>query len=275
MLFSDNSPKDNRTLREEIYAGAIFKYAPTPASLETVVYIKEALAKAIDLPLESVHERLTEKEFSDKMRQLRLMIVEDKACMEHVRNLMSDFGFAAGENAFDFLRLRSVLHNGHLNPALERAYSLHRDTWYANPQCQINWWIALHDVPEERAFSFYPSYFRKKIENTSGQFDYNDWISKVGWQSTRSPQAFDYPRALQRPEGGRETFFCRAGEIILFSAAHLHQTNPNTTGLSRFSIDFRTVHMEDHRNNKGALNIDNGSIPDALRDYVLPEGYGQ
>jgi ectoine hydroxylase-related dioxygenase (phytanoyl-CoA dioxygenase family) len=38
---------------------------------------------------------------------------------------------------------------------------------------------------------------------------------------------------------------CPAGGIILFSGAHLHGTVPNTSGRSRFSIDFRTAHIDE------------------------------
>lgn len=267
-------PADNTELREKIYASHIFKAAPTLSSLAVIDYIKEAIAKETGLPLETAHKRHTGKDLSEKLRSLRLALIEDIECQSYVRSLMADFGFAAENNAFDFIRLRGVMPNGHLNPALERAYSLHRDTWYANPQCQVNWWIALQDTPAERTFSFYPAFFDKKVENTSGAFDYDTWMNTVGWQGTRKQQNVSYPHTLEiLPAAERKGFSCRAGEVLLFSAAHLHQTNPNSTDLCRFSIDFRTAHLDDHYNFKGAPNADNGSSPDVLKDYILPAGY--
>ena len=38
---------------------------------------------------------------------------------------------------------------------------------------------------------------------------------------------------------------CQVGGAYLFSAAHLHSTVPNTSSVTRFSIDFRTVHLDD------------------------------
>ena len=35
------------------------------------------------------------------------------------------------------------------------------------------------------------------------------------------------------------------GGAMLFSAAQLHSTVPNTSGITRYSIDFRTVHLDD------------------------------
>lgn len=271
MPFSPNIPADNTDLRREIYAGAIFKSPPTASSLGMISYIRAMLSERIGVPLETVQQRLDPSDLAERMRILRLEIVKDSVCLDYLRALMAEFGFSPQENAFDPLRLRGVMHNGHLNPALERAYSLHRDTWYANPQSQVNWWIALDDVPEERAFSFYPSFFAKSVRNNSADFDYDAWMNQVGWQSTRSQRDFDYPRALRPPDAAaRQSFSCRAGEVLLFSSAHLHQTNPNTTGLARFSLDFRTVHLDDHREGRGAPNIDNISRPDAMKDYIFP-----
>jgi ectoine hydroxylase-related dioxygenase (phytanoyl-CoA dioxygenase family) len=49
---------------------------------------------------------------------------------------------------------------------------------------------------------------------------------------------------------------CPPGGLILFSGAHLHGTVPNTSGRSRFSIDFRTAHIDELRRVSGAPAID-------------------
>jgi hypothetical protein len=66
----------------------------------------------------------------------------------------------------------------------------------------------------------------------------------------------------------RVGFSAGAGDIVLFSGAHFHQTKNNTTGRTRFSLDFRTVDLEDHAAGVGAPNADNRSTGDATRDYV-------
>ena len=61
---------------------------------------------------------------------------------------------------------------------------------------------------------------------------------------------------------------CKIGGIILFSAAHMHSTVPNTSGFTRFSIDFRTVHFDDVVTKSGAPNIDSECTGTTLRDYL-------
>ena len=58
-----------------------------------------------------------------------------------------------------------------------------------------------------------------------------------------------------------------AGGIVLFSGAQLHSTVPNTSGFTRYSIDFRTVNLDDVVAGAGAHNIDNASTGTSLRDF--------
>ena len=69
---------------------------------------------------------------------------------------------------------------------------------------------------------------------------------------------------------------------MLFSAAQLHSTVPNSSGLTRYSIDFRTVHLDDVWNKRGALNIDSACSGTTLwglhsrhRFYAPPRGRGR
>ena len=61
---------------------------------------------------------------------------------------------------------------------------------------------------------------------------------------------------------------CPVGGIILFSGAQLHSAVPNTSELTRFSIDFRTVHLDDVVAKKGAPNIDSAATGTTLRDFL-------
>ena len=61
---------------------------------------------------------------------------------------------------------------------------------------------------------------------------------------------------------------CDVGGTILFSAAQMHSTVDNTSGRTRFSIDFRTVHRDDVLARRGANNIDSDCTGTTLRDYL-------
>ena len=58
------------------------------------------------------------------------------------------------------------------------------------------------------------------------------------------------------------------GEVLLFSGAQLHASIPNTSGLARFSVDFRTVHVPDLMAGRGAPLVDVHCTGTAIRDFI-------
>ena len=65
------------------------------------------------------------------------------------------------------------------------------------------------------------------------------------------------------------------GGLLIFSAAHMHATVPNTSGETRFSIDFRTVHLDDLAAETGAPNIDSDCTGTTIDDYLGGEEFVQ
>ncbi len=275
MPLRTNTLPDNTALRRTLYAGEIFLL---PASAATARLVRDVLA-LLDAaftdaaPPRQAQFRLPVSEFFRRVGEVRRALATEARFREVVRSVLAAAGFDPDGHAFDVPRLRAVTHGGHEAPAAAPAYAAHRDTWYANPQAQVNWWIPLHDVGAGQTFAFFPDEFARPVANSSAAFDYDDWVRTVGWQNPDAGRAAVYPSALGALEPGRtRTFSCAAGEVVLFSAGHLHRTTPNVSGEARFSVDFRTVHLSDHRAGLGAPNADNRSTGSALEDYVWPRG---
>jgi hypothetical protein len=263
-------PAGNAALREAIYGGAIFRLPRCAVSerlvRDVLLLLDAALGEAA--PIREAQFHLATSEFFRRAGTVRRTLA---TFHDAVRGVMAAVGFDPDENAFDVPRLRAVTHRGHESPAAAPAYTAHRDTWYANPQAQVNWWIPLHDVEAGQTFALFPDLFARPVANSSAAFDYEEWIRRVGWQSADADRDAVYPSALDALDGCEPlAVSCAAAEIILFSGAHLHRTTPNVSGATRFSVDFRTVHLGDHRGGRGAVNADNHSTGLALADYVHP-----
>jgi hypothetical protein len=56
--------------------------------------------------------------------------------------------------------------------------------------------------------------------------------------------------------------------VIMFAAGQMHSTVPNTSGVTRFSIDFRLVNIEDAEARRGAPNVDSQCTGTTMRDYL-------
>ena len=78
----------------------------------------------------------------------------------------------------------------------------------------------------------------------------------------------EQPKPKQKIEGRGTHLICPPAGMILFSAAHLHETVPNTSGIARYSIDFRTVHLDDVLAHNGARNLDSRCTGTTMRDYL-------
>jgi hypothetical protein len=266
-------PSRPTDFRQALYAGALFKLAPSEASVRLAREANELLAESfrdVGDPRDAQF-RLPAAEHLERLGRVRHMLAGEARFLEGARAVLAAAGQAPDEYALDKPRLRGVLDRGHEITAAAPVYFAHRDTWYANPRAQLNWWLALHDATEEETFTFFPEVFERQVPNSSSTFDYRTWRAQAGWQNPKRAASATYPTSLVPLDGLQERgFACRMGEVLVFSGAHLHRTRSHASGRTRFSVDFRSVHLEDHRQGLGAPDVDNRSTGSTLEDYVHP-----
>lgn len=257
-------------LRKKIYSGAIYKNNSSKESNELTQAVLAIVQEKCGNDYRFIHSRPQEEAFR-LIYEMKNRVYKNSELLFLLQNFLLQSGLIDPEAEYyiDPPRLRVILHEGHLNHKTKIAYAAHRDTWYANSQSQINIWLALHDVSEIETLSFFPDYFDQPVTNDSAKFNYDRWISEVGFGNSQSGNTNFYPTAVPiLPEIKQASFSVSASEPILFSASHLHASNPNSSGLTRFSIDFRFVHAADHEQGLGAPNKDNASSGSALKDYL-------
>ncbi len=277
-MLSPDPPPTNDRLRRALYDGEIFLLDPTPASSRYAEIARSLLHREFpESPdLRQAHEAVSPQEFFLRVGAVRRELYLDEAHHALIYELAESLGFNPRHIAFDPVRLRAVSHDGHLNPAAKAVYYGHRDTWYGHPSCLITWWIPLHELSPEETFLFYPDRFDKPVPNDSETFDYDDWVSKgwslkIGWQDPEAGKKAHYPGVTGPVDPGPEVgFACQPGQNLLFSGAHYHKTREQSLGTTRFSLDFRLVHLGDHAAGLGAPDVDNRSRGSALSDYVHP-----
>ena len=136
---------------------------------------------------------------------------------------------------------------------------------------QVNWWIPIFDIQADNAMAFHPRYWNRPVQNTSQGYNYYVWN-----QQHRGGHVSQYlkedPRPLPRASevldlDPQVRLIVPAGGIILFSGAQMHSSVPNTSGKTRFSIDFRIVHLQDALSNRGAPRVDEQCTGTTMRDY--------
>ncbi|MCU0657426.1 MAG: phytanoyl-CoA dioxygenase family protein [Polyangiaceae bacterium] len=271
-------PLPDGPLRDALYQGEVFLLAPTRASLLLTREVLALLEDRLGPDPRAVHQHLSNEQIFARVGELRRLFFLDPHFHQRTRELIDAVGLDPGRCAFDPMRLRVVLHDGHKNPLARAVYYPHRDTWYAHPPSVIAFWIPLHDLLPDETFVFYPERLRSEIPNDSERFDYPTWVKKdwglkIGWQGERDGERAHYPGTLGAPDPGPAVgFSCQRGETLLFAGAHYHQTLAQSTGRTRFSLDFRVVHLGDLEAGRGAPSVDRRCTGSAVVDYVHPAG---
>jgi hypothetical protein len=270
-------PRDDAELRRELYQGRVFLLPVTDESRRLVALAQERLRAELGDDPRGAHARFDDAALFARIGRVRRDLYLDPLAHELVRALAAAVGFDADQSAFDPARVRAIVEGASNNPRAAPAYFPHRDTWYGHPSSVVTIWTALDDLREDETFVFHPARFRAAIANDSEIFDYDAWVAKgpnlkIGWQDRDASLHARYPGVIGAADyGPAEGFACAAGEVLLFSGAHLHRTLPQSRGRSRFSLDARVVHLGDDARGLGAPNVDGRSRGSALRDYVQPK----
>jgi len=268
-----NSFSGNAQLRHQLYHGDLFLLDSEASSQYLVDEIKDLLIDSFGEDFR--HERHSSDAalFFEKISFLRKEIYLNERFHKILSQLIAEVGFDCSKVSFDPARLRVISHKGHDNPKAAPVYYAHRDTWYSHSQSLISWWVPLNDLDEEETFVFYPDYFSKQVPNNSEIFNYDHWVKdgwdlKIGWQNKNDGIKAQYPNLTGNFNDSNEIgFSCKEAQNLLFAGAHFHKTLKQELHKTRFSLDFRIVHLDDHQQGTGAPNADNRSQGSTIKDY--------
>jgi ectoine hydroxylase-related dioxygenase (phytanoyl-CoA dioxygenase family) len=189
-----------------------------------------------------------------------------------IQNIFLEMGCDLEKTYFDVPKMRSSTSDNYLTTGIAYAWHPHRDTWYSAPPCQINWWIPIYDIQSNNAMAFHPQYWNRPVKNSSKGYNYYVWNQQNRGEHVAKFLKED-PRPLPKATEPMELdpqirLIVPAGGIIFFSGAQMHSSVPNTSGKTRFSIDFRVVHIDDVKGKKGAPVVDEECTGTTMRDYL-------
>jgi hypothetical protein len=136
--------------------------------------------------------------------------------------------------------------------------------------CQLNWWIPMYPLHPDHSMGFYPRYSTEPVKNNSEIYNYYEWNTKSRASAAQHVKSDtrEQPKPQQELDPLTIRYLPPPGGVILFSGAQLHETVRNSTDLARYSIDFRTVHLDDVVARRGAPNLDSRCTGTTMRDYL-------
>lgn len=258
--------------RKELYRGSILVYSPTPSALSLCRLAQRMIEEAFS-PLDplKVHESLQVEKCVEILADLKPKFIHHPEVKEHIRGMLGEAKCDPEKTYFDVPRMRTAFPGDYLKSGIAYAFHPHRDTWYSAPMCQINWWMPIYPLSCENCMAVHPHYWDRPIKNGSSQYNYTKWNQESRHSAAQHIKSDT--RVQPKPEEPMDLepqvrLICDVGGVFLFSAAQMHSTVPNTAGITRYSIDFRTVHLEDVRGRIGAPNLDSACTGTTMRDYM-------
>ena len=258
--------------RARLYAGDIFMYSPSAASLQMVAFARELIGEVFaGMDPEMAQHTMPVEEFARRLGEFKPLLIHHPECKRLVPAMLQAVGCDLSLTYFDVPRMRTATSNDYLSTGIAFAFHPHRDTWYSAPFCQVNWWMPIFPIAADNCMAFHPRYFSQAVRNSSSGYNYQEWnrVSRFNAAQHIGVDTRPQPKALEPVEPQPDIrLLPPPGGMLIFSGAQLHSTVPNTSGRTRFSIDFRTVHLDDARSLRGAKNVDSYCTGSTMGDYL-------
>lgn len=276
-VYYDPSFSDERR-REVLHQGQLVVYGPRPCTLAFIEFARKLIREAFAPhdPEVAQHE-LSVEQYAEILVKLKPGFIHHPDSKALMRNIFKEFGCKLEKTYFDVPKMRSSTSDNFLTTGIAYAWHPHRDTWYSAPLCQINWWIPIFDIESTNAMAFHPTYWDRPVKNDSKGYNYYQWNLQHRGDHVGSFLRED-PRPLPKPTEPLQLdpqirLIVPAGGVIMFSGAQMHSSVPNTSGKTRFSIDFRVVNLDDVANRRGAPRSDEECTGTTMRDYLRATDY--
>jgi hypothetical protein len=259
--------------RQQLHDGQLFVFSPRASILNFVLFARSMIEEAFGgLDPRTAQDEMEVEAYAELLGRLKPSFIHHPESKRHLTAILEDLGCDLHQTYFDVPRMRSSTSGDYLVTGIAYAWHAHRDTWYSAPPCQINWWLPIYELHSDNAMAFHPRYWSEPVKNSSAGYNYYLWNKlyrgeKVARLVKEDPRPL--PKASEPIELDPQIrLICPVGGLVLFSAAQMHSSVPNTSGLTRFSIDFRTVHRDDVARQRGAPNVDSASTGTVMRDFL-------
>ena len=266
-------PFSDEQRRQLLFEGQLLVYLPRKSTLAFITFARKLIEEAFaPLDPETAQHQLSVEQYADILLKLKPGFIHHPESKRLIQDMFVEMGCDLEKTYFDVPKMRSSTSDNYLTTGIAYAWHPHRDTWYSAPSCQVNWWIPIYDIQSDNAMAFHPQYWNRPVKNSSKGYNYYLWNQQNRGEHVAKFLKED-PRPLPKPTEPLELdpqirLIVPAGGIVFFSGAQMHSSVPNTSGKTRFSIDFRVVHLDDVAAKRGAPRVDEECTGTTMRDYL-------
>ena len=260
-----------RALSEALFDGALIVFDGLRPVARLVDRVRAILTGTFETEEPALAERhLSAVTFRRLAIQAREAVATDAAVVRHWWDALAVIGYRReARPGSTRIRLRVVPSRGDIEHQRLQQVPPHRDTWGSGIMAQINWWLPLYPLAESSTMLLWPDVFRHPIANNSGEWSF---------EAFRNGRENGYPLlpvASRLPVRPRAPVLIEPGQLLGFSAAHLHAGVSDASRRTRFGVDTRSVWEPDHSAGRGAPNVDGAAREEMWRWFRPPRVNGE
>jgi hypothetical protein len=257
-------------LRNALYDGKLIVLTRLQPVTDLVAHTRDQLAELFaPYDPEHAHEHIEPAEMAKLLGEWKPRWIHSERSKQLVRDIITQAGLPAEFTHYDVPRPRTSFPVGHLTTGVAAAFPWHRDSWYSAPFQQLNWWLPVFPIREDNSMAFDPDGFGRAVPNTSETFDYyRNNIQRLTAARSVTKEEQARPGAIDHKPAQELVVLPSPGSVLLFAGAQLHTSIPNTSGLARYSVDFRTVDTRDLMAGHCAPVVDAYCAGTSIRDFV-------
>lgn len=259
-----------RALSETLFDGGLIVFDGLRPIARLVDRARAILTETFETEEPALAEReLSAARFRRLAMQARELVATDAAVARHWWDALAVIGYRREATWLDRIRLRVVPSRSDIEHQRLQTVSPHRDTWGSGIMAQINWWLPLYPLVEGSTMLLWPDVFRHPIANNSGEWSF---------EAFRNGSEKDYPLlpvACRHPVQPQTPVLIEPGQLLGFSAAHLHAGVSDASGRTRFGVDTRSVWEPDRSAGRGAPNVDGAAREEMWRWFRPPSVNGE
>ena len=251
---------DEAERSRRLFAGELLCFPRSAAGEALLELTRQRLCEGLGDPRpSSAHRRLARADWLARIGALQRAFGADDEIRAVFRDALAAAGVDPARNAWDRCVLRAVP-PGEMQRCARRGFvPPHRDTWGANLPAQINWWMPLYPLTAGRSLQIYPDYWGRPVANATAEWRYADYLASR--RASDPDRRADYPAApgvLASLRGARRRpVLLEPGQWLAFSSAHLHGSVANRSALTRFSVELRSLNLDDLTAGRRAADVDN------------------
>ena len=168
-----HAPTTMSRIGTQVFAGNLLLFAPSPAMRNLLAQVRKVARECFDISHPPhAHRKYSRDEFLRRAEDAQKR-VNTAECKQLFAAVLDGLGISRKNLFWDTLGLRVAPPIQNADDLTLRGFRsfvpVHRDTWGAGFQSQINWWAPVWSLAARRTMGFYPSYWMRPLRNTSAR----------------------------------------------------------------------------------------------------------